>query len=166
MQSDDSVGVVLVEQTLRDHRLGAFDDLFRRLEDEHVAAAEVCDAVDQRASDTDHDRHVRVVPARVHPAVDAGMKVDSGLLLDGQRVDVGTEHHRLAWPSGLEHRDCTRLGGTGLDVEAHLVQPVDQIAGGFLLAEADLGIFVEIAALFDYLVEHRFARQRCCRLAR
>jgi hypothetical protein len=61
--------MMLVEQALGDHRLGPFDDLFGGLEDEEVAAADVPYAVDQRSSDADHDRHVRVVTACVHATV-------------------------------------------------------------------------------------------------
>ena len=68
---------MVVEQAARDHRLGALDDLLRGLEDEEVLAVNVRDPVDQGARDADHDRHVRVVPARVHAAVDAGLKVDA-----------------------------------------------------------------------------------------
>ncbi len=68
---------MVVEQAARDHRFGAFDDLFRRLEDEEVLAADVADALDERAGDPDHDRHVRVVATRVHASVDLGVEVDA-----------------------------------------------------------------------------------------
>ena len=69
MQSDDRVGMVLVEQAFGDHRLGALDDLFGGLEHEEVAAPHVMDVIDQRARDADHHRHVRVVTACVHAPV-------------------------------------------------------------------------------------------------
>ena len=66
---------MVVEQAARDHRLRALDDLLGRLEDKEVLAVHIPDAVDQGARDADHDRHVRVMPARVHPAVEPRGKV-------------------------------------------------------------------------------------------
>jgi len=90
---------MVVEKAARDHRLRALDDLLGRLKDEQVLAADVRDAVDQRARDADHDRHVRVMSARVHAAVDARLKVDARLFLNRKRVDIGAQHHRFAWPA-------------------------------------------------------------------
>ncbi len=69
--------MVVVEQALRDHGLGAFDYLLGRLKDEQVAAVDIPDAVDQRARDADHDRHVSVVPACMHPSVGPRREIDA-----------------------------------------------------------------------------------------
>ena len=118
VQPDDDVGAVVFEQPSGDHRLRALDYLLGRLEDEDVLAVDVPDPVDQGAGDADHDRHVSVVAARVHVAVDARLEVDAGLFLDGQGVDVSAQHHRLAGPACVEQRDGPRLGRAGLEVEA------------------------------------------------
>jgi hypothetical protein len=74
VQPDDGVRMVNVEQAFGDHRLRTFDDLLRRLKHEQVAASHVPYAIDDRARDADHDRHVRVVTARMHPPVGAREK--------------------------------------------------------------------------------------------
>ena len=156
----DDLWPLLFEEAARDHRLGAFHDLLGRLEDKHVFAIDVPDPVDQGARDADHDRHVRVVAARVHPAVGARGEVDARFFVDGQRIDVGAEHHGLARPARVQHRDSTRLRRTGLEVETELAQPFLQIERRLVLAEADLGVLVEIPPQVDDVVEHGLARQR------
>ncbi len=151
---------MIVEQASRDHRLRPLDDLLGGLEDEQVLAADVPDPVDQRARDSEHDRHVGVVAARVHAAVDAGVKIDPGLFVNRQRVDVGAKHHRLAGPAGVEQRDSACLGRACLEVQPELTQPFFEVSRGLVLAEADLWMLVEVAPLVDHVIEHRLARQR------
>src|SRR5450759_5723665 len=127
VEADHRVRMVVVEQTLRDHRLRAFDDLLRRLKDEEVAAAHVPDAIDQRARDAHHDRHVRVVPARMHPSIRSRREIHARFLVDGQPVDVRAQHHRLPRLARVEHRDDSRFGRTWFQLQAELAQAFAQL---------------------------------------
>ena len=118
MQPDHGVGTMVIEQPARDHRLRAFDDLLRGLEDEQVLAAHIRDPIDERARDADHDRHVRIVAACVHPAIDPRLKVDPRFFVYRQRVDVGAQHHRLARPACVEQRHGAGFGRACFEVEA------------------------------------------------
>jgi len=102
--------MVVVEQTLGDHRLRTGDDLLRRLEDEEVATAHIPDAVDERARDADHDRHVRIVTAGVHRPVDPRREIDARLLVYRQPVYIRTQHHGLAGLAGVEQRHDSCFG--------------------------------------------------------
>ena len=77
VQPDHRVWMVLVQKSSGDHRLRTAHDLFRRLEHKEVAAAQVVDAIDQRASDAEHHGDVRVVAACVHATLLVGLKVDA-----------------------------------------------------------------------------------------
>ena len=154
VQSDHGVGTVVFEQPARDHRLGAFDDLFGGLKDEEVSTTDVPDPVDQGPRDADHDRHVSVVPARMHAAVDARGEVDARLFLNREGVDVGAEHHGLAGPPRVEQCHRTRFGRAALQVQPHLTQSLLEVARRLVLTEADLGMLVEVAPKVDHIVEH------------
>src|ERR1019366_74772 len=100
VEPDDRVGTVVVEQSARDHGLGAAHDLLGRLEHEQEAAAYVRDAVNKCPRNADHDPHVGIVTACVHATVRRRLELDPGLLVNRQGVDVGAEHYGLARPTG------------------------------------------------------------------
>jgi hypothetical protein len=110
--------------------------------------------------DAEHDRHVGVVPARVHAALDQGRERDVGFLVDRQSVDVGTQHHRLAGPSRVQHGHRPRRRRASLDFEAEVLQAFGDLAAGLVLLEAHLGVQMEMAAHVAHLVEDRPAGER------
>src|SRR5260370_10021073 len=72
------------------------------------------------------------------------------------RVDSGAQQHRLARPAGVEHGDGARLGWTRLHLEAKLAEPVRDLQARLLLAEAHLGMAVEVAAGVHHLLPPGF----------
>ena len=61
----------------------------------------------------------------------------------------------LPWPAGVENRHHSGLGRTRLELQAKRAQPLAEMLAGLVLAEAHLGVTVEMTAQLDHLIDHR-----------
>ncbi len=146
----DSCGHV-GEQAGVDHGFRAEAKLFGRLEQQFDGSFDAFAALGEPERGAEHVRHVQVMTATVHDTVVDGRERQSGVLLDGQAVDVGAQcdaRSRLVaadkadnagFQRIVEHFDVVRAQQF-LDVGACLV---------FL--EAAFGVRVQVVSDFDDL---------------
>ena len=101
------------EQAVVEHRPGPCPAFLGRLADEHERARPLVAMLGQIAGDADQVRHVHVVAAGVHHADRRAAFVlrahfrrvrQAGFLGDGQRIQIGPQHQRLA-RAVLQHAD-------------------------------------------------------------
>ena len=83
---------------------------------------------------------VDVVPARMHHALVPGSVFQTGLLLDRQRVHVGTQHDATAEVSPALDPGQNARSGYRLEFDARLPQAIGHITGSLPLLERQLGI--------------------------
>ena len=163
VQPVDHVDFRRVEHALGDHPLGARDaflgrrPLFRGLEDQDHLARQAVAHAGEDLRDREQDRRVRVVPAGVHDG-DALALVGAGgaagerqvdLFGHRQRVHVGAQRDHRPRPRALDHRHHAGLGDAGARREAHLAQPLGDVARGLELLVRELGVRVQMAPPLD-----------------
>ncbi len=93
-----------VEQALLQHHPRAGIALFARLEHQQHRPRQLVDPIHEKPSRTEQHRDVRVVTAGVHRAVDLGREVEARVLVERQRVHVGSQHDRPTGPVGADER--------------------------------------------------------------
>ena len=165
------VGHRVVERALLEHQARAAALAGRRallggLEHEQHRAGQPVARARERLGDTEQDRGVRVVSARVHHAdlatligrANARRERKTGLLGDRQRIHVGAQRHDRALRGAAQHRHHARVRHLRAHVEAELAQPLRDERGGAHLAIAELGVLVQIAPPRDHLRLHRARR--------
>ena len=91
MQRKRALDVRILQRTFFDHCLGAGRPFLGRLKAEHDRSRDLGFSPRQIARGSEQDRHVPVVPARVHHAVSRGAIGNVVQLLDRQRVHVGAQ---------------------------------------------------------------------------
>mmetsp|Transcript_6684 Transcript_6684/g.27966 ORF Transcript_6684/g.27966 Transcript_6684/m.27966 type:complete len:537 (-) Transcript_6684:250-1860(-) len=139
------------EQAVRDHRVGALQDLFRRLGDEHQPAAPAVLQRDHGARRAHPGGHVHIVAAAVGDealaAVGHGLGAarigQAGLFFHGQRVEFGTNHNGGAG-AVLEDRDQPGLADALGHREAQRAHLGRELGGRAHLLEGDLGVAVDV----------------------
>ncbi len=111
-------------------------------------AAPLRDLAEHRRG-TEQHRDVPVMPTGVHASRDRGLPGNLGLLLDGQRVDVGAERDRFAI-AALEMRQDAGAAGEAFDEgDPELSQRLDDRGRGTPLLEHDFGERVQLAPQRD-----------------
>ncbi len=83
METEDHVDGRVVEHAVGDHRLGPFQDLLGRLEDELDAALDALALFGQHHGDAEENGGVHVVAAGMGLARDPGGEREAALFLDG-----------------------------------------------------------------------------------
>ena len=96
-------------------------------------------------------RRVAVVATRVHDAGVLGGELQTGFLLNRQRVDVGPERERLARPAGAHGRDEARLGRPLQLEPVEAAEQLEEERRRLVLLEAQLRMRVQMAAPGDRL---------------
>ncbi|MHC2879119.1 hypothetical protein ACVI53_001989 [Bradyrhizobium barranii subsp. barranii] len=124
----DLLDAETLHQAVLDHGCAAGAALLGRLEDHHSIAGEVT-GLGEVAGRTEQHRGVAVMATGVHLARSLGGVRQVGLLVDGQRVHVGTHADHLEPLAGrlaaLDHADHAGLPEASHDlVAAELAQPV------------------------------------------
>jgi hypothetical protein len=66
--------------------------------------------------------------------------------VDGQGVHVGSQAHRRAVTFALERRYDAVFGDAGLDLQRQAVERSEDLLGGLLGIEAELGLAVDCRA--------------------
>ena len=171
MQAEHRVGRGIVERALLEHQarpaaLAGRRPLLGGLEQEQHRAGQLVAHARERLGDAEQDRGVRVVAARVHHAdlvpviggAHARRERQPGLLGDRQRVHVGAQRDDRALRVAAQHRHHARVRDAGAHAQAELAQLLGDDPGGALLAVAELGMLVQIAAPLDH-ARHRGARR-------
>ncbi len=91
-----------------------------------------------------------VVAAGVHHALRLALEGQVVRLLDRQRVHVGAQRHDTAGEAAAQDADDARLRDRVAHLEAEVAQPLGHQVPGALLAVAELGVGVEVAAHGDH----------------
>ena len=138
-----------LERAFLDHGARAQTQLLGGLEGEDDRALEtVPDFVDDHCGREQH-RDVAVVPAGVHDARNLARVGKSGLLVDGERVDVAAKKDRAAGLSALDAGERARAEAAGTPRDACAVELGADAFGSADFLRAFFGVLVEPAAHFD-----------------
>ena len=151
VDAEDRVARELLEQPVLDHRLGAAEPLFGRLEDEEHLPLEAA-GLGEITRRAEKHRGMPIVPARVHPPIVPRLVFDPRRLLDRQRVHVRPEPHRTGRVADPERSDHPGAPDTPVDLEPELLEPLRHQVGGPVLLEAKLGMGVDVAPPCGHLV--------------
>ena len=144
-------GVDALERAFLDHGARAQTQLLGGLEGEDDRALEtVPDFVDDHCGREQH-RDVAVVPAGVHDARNLARVGKSGLLVDGERVDVAAKKDRAAGLSALDAGERARAEAAGTPRDACAVELGADAFGSADFLRAFFGVLVEPAAHFDLI---------------
>src|SRR5882724_8791508 len=108
-----------VEDPLLDHRLGAAEPLFRRLENEIDRSVEIT-GLGEIAGGAEQHCGLAVVAAGVHPPVVARTVVEPVGLMDREGVHIGPQTDRAQRIAGSQPADDARLAYTTIDLAAKL----------------------------------------------
>ena len=150
MLAQDGQDVVPGEGLLGEHeRRPAGVALLARLEEPEDRAAEVGCSGEPLQHAVEYGG-VDVVSAGVHDARVARAPRQTGLLVDGQGVDVGAQHHGP--PVGCRtSRDAGQDAGCGDGAvfDAQLREPGGDECRGLMLPEREFGMGMQVAAKFD-----------------
>ncbi len=147
-----------VQHALLDHQARPAVPLLARLEHEHHAAAQQFAAPGEQPGRPDQRGSMQVVPAGMHRARHRGGVRQAGVLLDGQRVQVGAQQHRRARPGAAQHGGD---GGQPLaegDLQREAVQRGEDPGLGARQFESDLGVAMQIPPEGDQFGPERGGR--------
>ena len=113
---------------------------FARLEHQDHPTGQFRPPVLKQPGCAEQHRDVGVVAARVHRPVDLGGEVQTGVLVERQRVHVAPKEDRRPGSTALDHRDhgAQRLALAGFDPDPRELVDDDLLRLGQL--EADLGM--------------------------
>ena len=151
----DSPHVVSGEGILCEHeRRSARVALLAGLEEPEDRALEVAAALQAQQHAVEHGG-MHVVAAGVHDARMLRPPRHVGPLVDGQRVDVGAQHHGTPQVAAALDRGQHARGGGAAVGDAGARQLFADERGGGLLAERELRIAVQVAA-------ERHGVEGCC----
>ncbi len=81
---------------LFNHGLGAFAHFLARLEDQAHITAQALPLLPQKLGRSQQPCHMQVMAAGVHQPFCFTGKGQSGFLLNGQRIHIGPQSHRLS----------------------------------------------------------------------
>ena len=137
-------------------------DLLRPLEEEDHLAVDLLLVLGENLGGAQQHGHVAVMAAGVHyTGVLAAAYPLLGqvvlLLLNRQRVAVGTQQHRLAWLCALNIANDAAMGDDFIG-DAHLVQLFTQPLDGLILVVGELRMLVEIPPHLDHIGLYRFCK--------
>ena len=144
MGADDEVDAVH-NACLDELARAARPELLGVLEDEADLTAQLVAPLVQCVQRREQHRGVAVVAAGVHDAGVLGCKLEAGLLLDRERVDVGAQRERFPRPPGAHRRDEARLRRA---VELDPLEATEQLEEErrrLVLLEAQLRVLMEMA---------------------
>ena len=128
-----------------------------RLKDELDGTGELVAHMAERLGRAEQHRRVQVVAAGVHDALVHAGKRKAGLLMDGQRVDIGTEGDALAGAFGAVDQADDGGGQRLLNlIDAHLLQLTADQGTGAHLGHADLGVGMDVTADGNQLIKNTF----------
>ena len=144
-----------VEQALVQHDLGPVVALLARLEHQQDVALEPVSPLDQQARRPEQHRHVRVVPAGVHRAIDLGGEFEAGLLAQGQRVHVGSKQGRAPRSAAFDRRRHRRRPAPQARFQPETAERVDDHGLRLGQLQPDLGAAVDPPAHVDDVGEDR-----------
>jgi len=141
-----------VVEAVVDHGLGALDQLFRRLGDQHQGAGPGVAGLSHHFGDAQQPADVGVVAAGVgdvgfaavieRDLLAAGV-VQAGVLLHRQAVHVAAEHHHRA-VAVFQHRRHAGAADAGVHLVAQFFEALADQFGGFGLLEAQFRVGVQV----------------------
>ncbi len=140
-----------LQRALGDHLLRPADCLLGRLEQQPHGAGELRRHLLEHGGDAQQGAGVDVVAAGVHLAVDGARIGQAGLLVDRQRVHVGTDRERGSGPPALDRADDTGARDARPVRDAEPRQLACHDARGADLLEGEFGMGVEVAADGDQI---------------
>ena len=149
VQAEDGGGNRIAQDPLTHHELGPGVALLGGLKDELDGAPPQVRVPLEGHESAQEDGRVAVVAAGVHDAVVDGLVGQVAGLLDGERVHVGAQGDAGTIVVAQESHDA-RAGHRVAHLQAEAVDPGQDIAGGFLLLEAQLRVLVEVPPEFDH----------------
>ena len=143
MQAENSVDFRILQDAVLDHELrscrliGAWHAFFRRLKDELDGSRQAIAQLRQYPCRRQEDRHVRVVPARVHHADVLPLVLRRGFagerqvcfLAHRKSVHIRPQTHNGTGAPAFEDGHHTIARDTGLSFEAETLQPFDYVFG-------------------------------------
>ncbi len=138
-----------VEDSGSDHRLRSRADLLGRLKDEPHGGRQIVAPALEKLRRPEQHAHVRVVAAGVHHAFVARREGKSGLLVDGQSVEIGPQGHGGNAVRSLDVCDDSRVEHSAVR-DGQLVQQLADTAGSPDLGPAQLRVSVQVAADLDH----------------
>ena len=140
------------KQAVLNHSSGAGYGLLGGLANQHQRAVPAGLAVHHDVGRPDENGHVHIVAARMHHrdiasrivfGVNLARVGESGLLLDGKRVEFGAQHHR--WPGAiLENGDDARAADSFRDFIPQGAETSGEFRGGLRLVRGEFGILMKI----------------------
>ncbi|MPM22477.1 hypothetical protein SDC9_68932 [bioreactor metagenome] len=142
VQVDD--GVHIVDGPRPDHFHGAARVFLGRLEDELHGAVEGAFDLRQDSSRAQHERHVAVVPAGVHHAVDFRTVRNAGGFFYGKRVQTGAQRDGRAGYPAAQISDDTCAADTCYDLKAQTAKVIRNLFCGAVFAKTELGAAVQV----------------------
>ena len=116
------------------------------LEEEDDGAGQARPQAGQHLRRAEEDRGVGVVAAGVHDALRLAAEGQVVRLVDGERVDVGAQRDDAAGAAAAEDPHDARLRHGVAHLEAEVAQPLGHEVARALLAVAELGVRVQVAA--------------------
>jgi hypothetical protein len=119
--------------------------LLTRLEHEQDPSGQVLAPGDEEPGGTGQHRHVGVVAAGVHGAIDLAGEVEPGLLGHGQRVHVGPQQDRGAGLAPGQQGGDARGRLVQRDVQPEVIELLEDPLAGDRQVVADLRMPVQVA---------------------
>ena len=151
MQAEDGLHLRVVEGALLDHErrpalLALRRSLLRRLEEEDDGSGKAVAESGEDLGRAEEDGGVGVVAAGVHDARDLALVGGVALFLDRQGVDVGAQGHDSPGLAATENAHDAGLRHGVTDLEPEGAQALRHHPTRALLAVAQLGVSVQLAA--------------------
>ena len=150
VQREDGGNVV--GDALVDHDLAPASTLLGGLEEELYGAVEPVSHPRKRVRRADEHAGVPVVAAGVHLAFGLRGERQTSILQDRKRVHVRPKRHGRPVAFALQRGDDTVLRNPGLYVQGQTVEGREDLLGGLLGIETELGLAVDVAPERDDLL--------------
>jgi hypothetical protein len=145
VHAEDRIARKLVEEAVLDHRVGAAQPFFRRLEDEMHGAVEIA-ALRQIARRAEQHRRVAVMTTGMHPPVMRRAIGKAVRLHDRQAVHIGPKPDRARRVADPQPPDDPGLADPAMHLDAEPGEPVGDEFRRAALLEPQLGVGMDVAA--------------------
>ena len=145
MHGVNTIAGKILEQTISDHRLGAAQTFFRRLEDKVHLTLKITRGCQILCGGQQHDG-MTIMSTGVHGALVSGTVIKGVLLQNRQRVHVGAQTNRAGSVALTQHANQTGLTDAAIHLYPKGLELCRDKVCCAILFKPQLGVRVQISA--------------------
>jgi hypothetical protein len=149
VRPDNSIGRIFLKKAVVDHGKSTLNDLFGWLENEYQRARKLILYARKYFSGDNCHRDVTIVAAGVHSPISRS-ELEPGKLVDGQAIDVGSNHKSGAFFGSPQDSDESCFSDACLNFESSGCQTIGNRLAGLVFFESEFRNTVEVTPSFNY----------------